>query len=110
MKKIAIMIILGLCLPLTSMAGNVKPNIFEWLNKNLIYPTTAVENKEAGTVYVSFIVTENGKAENVIIEHGISNALNEAALKAVNNMPLTELYNTENPEYVYVLPIRFTLK
>lgn len=114
MKKSILLIIVCILLPISLSAGNINPinksKISIWLNKNLNYPASSIENREEGIVYVSFTVTENGKSENVKIKEGISNELDSEALKAVINMPLISLFDIENPNKEYVLPIKFTLK
>lgn len=96
-----------------SIAGNVNPkkvSFTEWINKNIIYPTQAIKNHEEGIVYVSFTISENGQAENVIIEEGISSALNAEAITIVSNMPLQQLYAKNDSGKTFILPIKFTLK
>lgn len=114
MKKLIIIIVCGILLPSISIAGNGEPkgakNVFEWLNKNLNYPSEAIENHEEGIVYVSFTITNNGNAENIKVVDGISITLNNEAINAVKKMPLEEMYSKENPEKVYILPIKFVLK
>lgn len=111
MKKL--ILILVLCAPLMSVAGNIKPvksNFNEWVNNNITYPTQAIKNHEEGIVYVSFTISENGEAKNVVIEEGISLALNAEALAAVTNMPLKAMFVKSDPTKTFILPIKFTLK
>jgi len=89
---------------------NLKSNIMTWVKQNLSYPTKAINNKEEGIVYVSFQILENNKVANVVIEQGISKALNKEALEVVSQMVLPQTYNSETPEKRYVLPIKFTIK
>ena len=111
MRKL--ILILVLCAPLMSVAGNVNPvksNFADWINKNITYPTQAIVNHEEGIVYVSFTIAENGQAENIVVEEGISSALNEEAVTAVSNMPLKSKYDENDKAKTFILPIKFTLK
>lgn len=109
-----ITLILATILPTMSMATSgkpeKKPNLLEWLSKNLIYPTEAANNLEEGMVYISFTVTPEGKAENIKIKKGNSESLNKEALKAVESMPLIHLYSDLEPNKNFTLPIRFSIK
>ena len=111
MKKL--ILLLAIIAPLMSIAENVKPvksNLAEWINKNVTYPAQAVENKEEGIVYVSFTISENGEAENIVVEKGISLILNDEAVEAVSNMPFDNMYIKDEPSKTFILPIKFTLK
>lgn len=47
MKKLILMLVL--CAPLMSVAGNVNPvkvSFTDWINKNITYPTQAIVNYE----------------------------------------------------------------
>ncbi len=114
MKKLMIAMILAFSISTNVMAGNVTPvkttNLIEWLSKNLNYPTAAAQNKEEGIVYVSFTISENGKAEHIKVEKGISQALDNEAVKAVKNMPLEHLFITNGINKSYTLPVRFSIR
>ncbi|MFD1553349.1 hypothetical protein DNU06_06705 [Putridiphycobacter roseus] len=113
MKKLVLLIAIAFVLPITASAGNVKPvksKLFTWVSENLTYPTAAITNKETGVVFVSFQIDKNGKAENIQIQKGISNTLNQAAMEVVKNMPLQDIHKSETPEKEYVLPVRFTIQ
>lgn len=57
----------------------------KWLTKNLRYPG---DGTEEGTVFVEFVVGENGRIRNSKVIRGPEDqALRDEALKAVNNMP-----------------------
>jgi len=111
MRKLILVLVLSL--PLMATAGNGKPvklNFTEWIKKNIVYPTQAIKNREEGIVYVSFTISEDGKAENVTIESGISSALDAEALLVVNTMPLKSMYVDSEPNKNFILPIKFSLK
>ena len=111
MKKLIVVLILAL--PLMATAGNVNPvklNFVEWIKNNITYPTQAIKNHEEGIVYVSFTISEQGRAKNVVIEEGISVTLNAEALLAVSSMPLKSKYVDSEPDKTFILPIKFILK
>ncbi len=111
MKKL--ILVLVLCMPLIATAGNVKPVKFsfsEWIKKNIIYPNQAVKNHEEGIVYVSFTISEDGKAENVSVEEGVSTTLNAEAMTVFNNMPLESMYVADEPTKQFIVPIKFIIK
>jgi TonB family protein len=114
MNKSILIMIVAIFLPMSLMAGNVKPTkttkVMGWLAENLKYPKAAAEDRVEGTVYVSFTVNENGQSENVKIEEGLSPEINSEALKAVSNMPMIELYTAESPDKKYILPIKFSVQ
>lgn len=108
---------LGLILGSTSFASTtnegIKPakNLHGWLTKNAAYPIKAIENKEEGTVYVAFTISESGNVENVELAQGVSLSLNEAALNVVKQMPANELLSgSEKYDTVYIVPIKFVIK
>ena len=111
MKKLVLVLVLSLPLMVSAENGNpIRKNFSNWINNNIVYPSESIKNHEEGVVYVSFTISENGQAENVSIEEGISFALNKEALLMVNTMPLTAMYEKNDPTKMYILPIKFTLK
>jgi protein TonB len=61
-----------------------------YINKNIAYPQSAVDNGTSGTVRVTFIVDEHGKVLNPQVTNGtqLGNGLAEETLTAFNKMPL----------------------
>jgi len=82
-----------------------------WISANVSYPAAAVTNKEEGTVYVCFTVSEDGTLENAEIAQGVSQNLNDAALNVVAKMPVNELLaGSEKYGTNYIVPIKFVIK
>ncbi len=81
-----------------------------YISKNLKYPEVEeIDLGERTTVYVRFIVQEDGSISNVIIEKGIAPAFDEEALRLVRNMPNwipREMYGKKVKTYV-LLPFSF---
>jgi TonB family protein len=61
----------------------------DYINKNLVYDQSAIDNNTDGTVHVSFIVDEKGKVTDpqLMDAKKLGNGLDESALKVFNNMP-----------------------
>lgn len=75
------------------------------------YPEQARNAKIEGTVYVSFIITKEGKVKDVKVVLGAHKWLNESAIKHIQKMPKwTPGKNGGKPVNVqYVVPIEFKL-
>lgn len=58
-----------------------------YIQKNLKYPTVAAENGIEGTVFVKFVVDEDGSISNVEVLRGVDPALDEEAVRAIRNAP-----------------------
>ena len=61
--------------------------LVKYLTNNVRYPEAAVKNKITGKVFVSFVVTENGKIEKVKVLKGIHESLDAEAKRVVESMP-----------------------
>lgn len=86
--------------------------MYQFISDNLIYPETAKKNGEEGTVYIQFVVQEDGSLYDVKVIKGVSEALDEAAVNVIKNMP-NWIPGTENEIPVpvrYTIPIKFKLK
>ena len=61
-----------------------------YINKNLSYPQTAIDNGTSGTVHVSFVVDEHGKVIDPQAMDGknLGDDLVNQTLKVFSNMPL----------------------
>lgn len=57
------------------------------LKTNLIYPLIALKKGIQGTVYVRFVVSEDGSVTDVKIEKGIDQTLDDEVLRVVKNLP-----------------------
>ena len=60
----------------------------EFLSLYLAYPQQARDNNITGTVYVSFVVERDGSVSNVSLLRDIGGGCGEAAVRAVQAMPL----------------------
>lgn len=84
-----------------------------YINKNLAYPQSAIDNGTSGTVQVSFIVDEHGKALNPQVINGtqLGDGLADETLIAFNNMPLWTpgTVHGKKVKTRMVLPVTFEL-
>jgi TonB family protein len=82
-----------------------------FLSENINYPALAAENGIQGTVYVSFVVKQNGKLSDVKVLRGIGGGCDEEAVRVVKKMPRW-IPGKQNGKYVNVLftmPVIFKL-
>jgi periplasmic protein TonB len=84
-----------------------------YINKNLVYPQSAVDNGTSGTINVSFIVDEHGKVVNpqVIDGNKLGDGLADETLMAFNKMPLWSpgLVHGKKVKTRLELPVTFEL-
>lgn len=86
--------------------------LFEYLSKNIKYPTIAKENNIQGRVYVTFVVDKDGKVKDAKVLRGIGGGCDEEALRVVKNMPEWKpgRQNGRSVLVQYNLPVLFNLK
>jgi TonB family protein len=86
---------------------------YKWLAENINYPPDAKEKKQEGTVYVQFIIEQDGSISHAVIIRGIMGAksLENEAVRVVTSMPKwTPGKQDGKPVRVqYMLPIKFKL-
>jgi TonB family protein len=84
----------------------------KYIQKEIVYPKQCRKNKEEGKVYVSFVVTYQGKVEDVKIHRSSGNTmLDEEALRVVKSSPdwTPANKNGKNVGMAYKVPILFKL-
>lgn len=59
----------------------------KFIEKNMIYPKQAEEEKIQGRVYASFVVDENGRVQDARIVNGVNPLLDEEALRVISMIP-----------------------
>ena len=86
--------------------------LMNYLRTNVNYPAEAKKNKEQGRVFVAFVVNNEGKVVDVSIESGVSEALNNEAIRVVEAMPnwVPGKMKGKAVNVSYKLPINFALK
>ncbi len=88
--------------------GGIK-EFAAWAQANVKYPSIAQQNKIQGTVYVAFLVTKEGKVEDVEISRKVYPALDEEVLRVIKSSPdWTPGLQRGNPVHVaFNIPIKF---
>jgi len=85
----------------------------DFIRSKVIYPETAVEDNRSGTVFVRFVVDENGKVVNTELLNKLGPDLNSEALRVIQMIPDFEAPGYSKGEPVktfYQLPIHFRLR
>ena len=88
-----------------------QDSLFAYLERTVIYPDSALVQKISGTVYISFVVEEDGSISRVRLLRGIGGGCDEVALEAIRNMPKWEPAKLEGVPTVIgmKIPIKFSL-
>jgi TonB family protein len=103
----------------TYMVVEVMPE-FEGGNKglqrfiaeNVVYPPEAKDQNISGRVFITFVVNQEGKVENVEVLKGVHPLLDEAAIQCIKSLPdFTPGMQDDKPAKVrYNIPINFQLR
>lgn len=90
--------------------------LLKYLGKNIKYPELARDANTQGTIYITFVVDENGKITQPSVLRGLTgpgakDCANEA-LRVVGNMPAWKAgkQNGKAVRVQYNLPVKFTLR
>jgi periplasmic protein TonB len=59
----------------------------EWVQKRVVYPQEAQDNRIHGKVYLTFVVERDGTVSNVNIVKSVDKLLDDAAKKAIESSP-----------------------
>ncbi|MEK6482195.1 energy transducer TonB [Catalinimonas sp. 4WD22] len=83
----------------------------QFLQKNLKYPATARRMGIEGTVFVKFVVGEDGEVEKVEVMKGIVKDCDEEAARVISKMPAWKpgKQNNKQVKVSMMLPIKFKL-
>jgi len=85
-------------------------SLVNFISNHLLYPEAAQNQQVEGTVYVSFVVAENGAIQNTLVLRDIGSGCGEAALNVLKKMPTWEA-GMQDGKRVAVklnLPIQFS--
>ena len=90
-----------------------KKALNKYLEKNIIYPKSAIDSNKQGAVYLLITISKKGTIEKIKILKGVSNApeLDSSAVNVVRNMPnwIPGKRDGINVESEYYLPIKYIL-
>ncbi len=82
----------------------------EAIMKKVIYPEKAKEEKLQGKVLVKAIIDEKGNVEKASIEEGVSQLLDEAAVKAIKEVKFTPgEKDGKKVKAEVIIPVKFKL-
>ena len=85
---------------------------YKYLIKELHYPRKARRQKAAGTVWVEFVVGQDGAVGDVRVARGVHPLLDAEVERVVKKMPAWQpgIQNNELRSVRYTIPVRFTPK
>jgi periplasmic protein TonB len=85
--------------------------MYQFLSKNMVYPSVARENGIEGTVYVSFVVGKDGAIRDAKFLRGIGGGCNEEALRVIKLMPNWNpgKQNGKAVSVTFTMPVKFKL-
>ena len=91
-----------------------QAEMFKFIGENLVYPKMAKENGIQGTVFVSFVVYEDGSVNDAEVRRGLPGGgagCDAEALRVVNAMPKWNagMKDGKKVRVHYVLPVKFKL-
>ncbi len=83
----------------------------EWIASKIKYPVIAQENGIQGKVYVTFVITKEGKVTDPKIAKGVDPSLDKEALRVVCTLPMWKpgMLDGEPVNVSYTVPITFAL-
>ena len=86
-------------------------SMYAFIQKNIHYPEVSKERGEQGTVYLNFIVEEDGSITNIHIVRGVSELIDKEAIRVVKLMPnwIPGKQAGKAVRVRFTLPIRFQL-
>jgi TonB family protein len=76
------------------------------LTKNIIYPREARDNHIAGTIYLTFTVSADNKAQDIKVLKGLGSGIDEATVRALKKCTTPAEAKTD---MTYVIPVSFNL-
>ncbi len=84
----------------------------KFITENVVYPVMAKESNIQGTVYVTFVVENDGSITDVKVLRGIGGGCDEEAVRVVKMMPKWNAgkQSGKSVRVQFNLPIKFTLQ
>ncbi len=86
--------------------------LLSFVRNNLVYPNMAVENNKQGTLYVKFVVNEEGHVSQITLMNNLGYGLDDEAMRVVSKIPKFKSPGKVKGKAVktyYQLPIKFKL-
>ena len=91
--------------------GGDADAFLKYVQQNIKYPQSAIDNDVEGKVTVNFVVDANGKIKNAKVVKGISPELDAEALRVVENAPAwaPAKQNGQNVPVTCSIPVTFKI-
>lgn len=85
--------------------------MIKFIQANVVYPEKSREMGEQGTVYVQFVVNTDGSITDIVILKGVSELLDEEAMRVIKLMPNWKpgVQNGKPVRVRYQIPIKFAI-
>lgn len=92
--------------------GGDASEFSKWVKQRIIYPQTAKDAGEEGKVLVSFQITAEGEMSNVRILRGVSEALDNEAIRVIKSSPdwIPGKKDGVGVPVTYTFPVVFSLR
>jgi protein TonB len=89
-----------------------EKELLKFITQNALYPKIDKENNNQGTVFVTFVIDENGEVTSVESIRGPSKAMRVEAERVINLMPQWQAgkNNGRAVKVRFSLPVVFKLK
>ncbi|MCD6067782.1 MAG: TonB family protein [Bacteroidetes bacterium] len=87
-------------------------SLVHFISSGIAYPQDAIDKNVSGTVYVSFVILENGELSDVKVFKGIGSGCDEEAVRVIKMTSGRWLPGRQKGKTVkvfYNLPVRFSL-
>jgi TonB family protein len=86
--------------------------LYKFISQKIIYPIDAVEAETQGRVLVRFVVDKEGNVKDAKIQKGVSQSIDQEALRVVKSMPKWKpgILDNKPVNVYYDLPIAFKLQ
>lgn len=86
--------------------------IYQFIGKNIIYPSRAKEEGIQGTVYVQLTLTKEGTFENIVVKRGTNILLDKEAVRILRQLKFSSPPTVNGQAYTFkclALPIKYRL-
>lgn len=89
-----------------------EQSIYHFINKNINYPSTAIEEAIQGTVYLQFTLTKEGTIENIVVKRGVDTSLDKEAVRVLRMLKFNSPPIVNGNAFTFkclALPIKYNL-
>lgn len=87
--------------------------LLKYLSDSIVYPDRALKNRIQGKCYITFVITDEGKVEQITIKKGVTDCpeCDAESVKALEKMPLWTpgKIKGKNVNSIFSLPVTFKL-